>query len=44
MFLELENQRVIVMRTSQIMKYGKDVIIRKWTEISNMGSGTRCSR
>ena len=31
MFLEL-NQRVIVKRTSQIMKYGQDVIIQKRTD------------
>ena len=35
MFLELmrsENPRVIAKRTSQIMKYGQDVIIQKWTD------------
>ena len=34
--LEVKNQCVIAKRTSQIMKYGQDVII----QISNMGSGT----
>ena len=28
---EVKNQRVIAKRTSQIMKYGQDVIIQKWT-------------
>ena len=35
MFLELmrsKNQRVIAKRTSQIMKYGQDVIIQKRTD------------
>ena len=29
---EVKNQRVIVKRTSQIVKYGQDVIIQKWTD------------
>ena len=29
---EVKNQRVIAKRTSQIMKYGQDVIIQKWTD------------
>ena len=29
---EVKDQRVIVKRTSQIMKYGHDVIIQKWTD------------
>ena len=32
MFLELMKQRVMAKRTSQIMKYGQDVIIEKWTD------------
>ena len=28
---DVKNQRVIAKRTSQIMRYGKDVIIQKWT-------------
>ena len=32
MFLEFKNPRVIAKRTSQIMKYGQDVIIQKWTD------------
>ena len=35
MFLEVmgsKNQRVIVKNTSQIMKYGQNVIIQKWTD------------
>ena len=35
MFLELmmsKNQRVIAKRTFQIIKYGQDVIIQKWTD------------
>ena len=34
---EVKNQRVIVKRTSQIMKYGQDVIIQQMI-ISNKGS------
>ena len=30
--LEVKNQRVIAKRTSQIMKYGQDVIIKKRTD------------
>ena len=29
---EVKNPRVIAKRTSQIMKYGQDVIIQKWTD------------
>ena len=29
---EVENQRGIAKRTSQIMKYGQDVINQKWTD------------
>ena len=29
---EVKNQHVIANRTSQIMKYGQDVIIQKWTD------------
>ena len=29
---EVKNQRVIAKRTSQIMKYGQDVIIQKLTD------------
>ena len=29
---DVKNQRVIAKRTSQIMKYGQDVIIQKWTD------------
>ena len=29
---EVKNQSVIAKRTSQIMKYGQDVIIQKWTD------------
>ena len=29
---DVENQRVIAKRTSQIMKYGQDVIIQKRTD------------
>ena len=29
---EVRIQRVIAKRTSQIMKYGQDVIIQKWTD------------
>ena len=29
---EVKNQRVIAKRTSQIMKYGQDVLIQKWTD------------
>ena len=29
---EVKNQRVIAKRTSQLMKYGQDVIIQKWTD------------
>ena len=35
MFLEVKNQRVIAKRTSQIMKYGQDVIIQKRTDDNN---------
>ena len=28
----VKNQHVIAKRTSQIMKYGQDVIIQKWTD------------
>ena len=28
---EVKNQRVIAEKTPQIMKYGQDVIIQKWT-------------
>ena len=45
MFHEVKNQRVIAKRTSQIMKYGQDVIIQKRTDDkTNKGSGARCSR
>ena len=27
-----QKQRVVAKRTSQIMKYGQDVIIQKWTD------------
>ena len=29
---EVKNQLVIAKRTSQIMKYGQDVIMEKWTD------------
>ena len=29
---EVKNQRVMAKKTSQIMKYGKDVILQKWTD------------
>ena len=32
MFLEVKNQHVIAKRTSQIMKYGQDIIIQKRTD------------
>ena len=31
---EVKNQHVIAKRTSQIMKYGQDVIIQKWTDVN----------
>ena len=31
---EVKIQRAIAKRTSQIMKYGQDVIIKKWTDDS----------
>ena len=40
---EVKNQSVIAKRTSQIMKYGQDVIIQNGQMIvSNKGSVTRC--
>ena len=30
---EGKNLRAIAKRTSQIMKYGQDVIIQKWTDV-----------
>ena len=47
MFLELMMSKinVVVKRTSQIMTYGQDVIIQKWTDDNiQYGIGTRCSR
>ena len=42
---EVKYQRAIAKRTSQIMKYGQNVIIQKERcNLSKMGSGTRCSR
>ena len=35
---EVKNQRVIAKRTSQIMKYGQDVIIQKRTDASKLAS------
>ena len=29
---EVQNHRVIAKRTSQVMKYGQDEIIQKWTD------------
>ena len=40
---EVKNQRVIAKRTSQIMKYGQDVIIQKCTDDS-IQYGSRCFR
>ena len=42
---EVKNQRALVKRTSQIMKYGQDVAI-KMGQMQNiqLGRGTRCSR